>query len=836
MSSYGYFDDEAREYVVTRPDTPLPWLNYLGQDDLFGLCTNTGGGYTFWRDARLRRLTRYRYNDAPYDSVGRYLYVRDGSTVWNPGWKPTKTPLDRYECRHGLGYTRILGARDGVEVELLFFVPPGEDVELWRTTVRNTGGTPKKLSLFSYVEFCLYEALNDMTNFQRTYSIGEVEVEGSAVYHLSEYRERRDHYTVFACTRDIDGFDTSRDAFVGVHNGLHDAAVPLAGACRASIAHGWNPIGSHQIDLRLEPGAEETFAFVLAYVAQADGPKFERTGVPAKDRGRALLSRYAAEGAVDAAFANLREFWDGLLAGFQADCPDPHARRMLNTWNQYQCLTTFNLSRSASFYESGIGRGLGFRDSNQDLLGFVHLIPDRARQRIVDLAATQLSDGTCFHQYQPLTKRGNDEIGGGFNDDQLWLVLSACAYVQETDDTSILDEPVGYADVPDSADSLLHHLETSVAYTLEHLGPHGLPLIGHADWNDCLNLNCFSTDPDESFQTAGDVEGSRAESVMIAGLFLYACRELAALYRHLGRGTDAARLDAACDRMLEAVEKCAWDGEWYVRAFDAAGAPVGSRTCDEGRIFVESQGWCVLGGAGTENGRARRALESVRGQLTSEYGISLVQPAFTRYRPELGEITSYPPGYKENASVFCHNNTWITLAWCALGEGERALETYLAICPSAQEARADTYRGEPYVYAQTIAGPDAPTPGEAKNTWLTGTAAWAFVSLAQGILGIKPDFEGLRIDPCIPRGWGSYRVTRRFRGTEYAIEVSNPDGVCTGVRSLRVDGRALEGTLVPHVPGRERVEVEVVLGRPPEAGTRLESGPAVLAAADEAQS
>jgi cellobiose phosphorylase len=822
---YGYFDDDAREYVVTRPDTPLPWLNYLGQDDLFGLCTNTGGGYAFWRDARLRRLTRYRYNDVPYDSVGRYLYVRDGSTVWNPGWKPTKAPLDRYECRHGLGYTRIVGARDGVEVELLFFVPPGENAELWKTTVRNTGDTSKELSLFSYVEFCLYEALNDMTNFQRTYSIGEVEVEGSAIYHLSEYRERRDHYTLFGCTREIAGFDTSRDAFVGVHNGLHEAAVPFAGAARSSIAHGWNPIGSHQVALRLEPGAEESFAFVLAYVEQGDAPKFERPGVADKERGRALLAKYAADGAVDDAFAAVQRFWSDLLAGFQADCPDPHASRMLNTWNQYQCLATFNLSRSASFYESGIGRGLGFRDSNQDLLGFVHLIPDRARQRILDLAATQLSDGTCFHQYQPLTKRGNDAVGGDFYDDHLWLVLSACAYVKETGDVSILDEPVGYADTPGSGESLLHHLETSVAYTLEHRGEHGLPLIGHADWNDCLNLNCFSTEPDESFQTAGDVEGSRAESAMIAGLFLYACRELAALYRHLGQADDATRTDRRRALMLAAVEESAWDGEWYVRAFDAAGAPVGSSACEEGRIFVESQGWCVLGGAGRENGRARTALESVHEHLSTDYGIVLLQPAYTRYHPELGEITSYPPGYKENAGVFCHSNTWITLAWCALGEGERALETYLAICPSGQESRIETYRSEPYVYAQMIAGPDAATPGEAKNSWLTGTAAWAFVSISQGMLGVKPDYAGLRIDPCIPGDWRSYRVTRRFRGTVYEIAVSNPDGVCGGVRSLKVDGREVEGNLVPPAPGREKVVVEVVLGQPTEARTTTRSRP-----------
>ena len=811
--TYGYFDDDAREYVIIRPDTPLPWLNYLGQEELFGVCTNTGGGYTFWRDARLRRLTRHRYNNVPYDLGGRCIYVRDGTTVWNPGWQPTKTPLDRYECRHGLGYTRIVGEKDGVEVELLFFVVPGENVELWRTTVRNKSDEPRSLTLFSYVEFCFYEALNDMTNFQRTYSIGEVEVEGSAIYHTTEYRERRDHYTLFGCTREIAGFDTSRDVFVGVHNGLHEAVVPFAGAARSSVAHGWNPVGSHQLDVHLAARGEESFAFVLAYVEQGDEPKFERPGVANKERGRALLARFRHEGAVDDAFASLRTFWRDLLSGFQAECPEPNARRMLNTWNQYECMTTFNLSRSASFYETGIGRGMGFRDSNQDLLGFVHLVPGRARQRILDLAATQLADGTCFHQYQPLTKRGNAEIGGGFNDDHLWLILSTCAYVKETGDTSILDERVGYADTPGSGESLLHHLETSIAYTLGHRGDHGLPLIGHADWNDCLNLNCFSTEPDEPFQTAGDIEGSRAESVMIAGLFLYACRELAGLYRHLGRPEEATQVDLRYADMHAVVEKHAWDGAWYLRAFDASGATVGSHECEEGKIFVESQGWCVLGGAGGDNGRARRALESVHEHLFTEHGVVLLQPAYSRYHLELGEISSYPPGSKENAGVFCHANTWITLGWCLLGEGDRALEYYLATCPSAHEDRIDTYRAEPYVYAQTIAGPDAATPGEAKNSWLTGTAAWSFVTISQGILGIKPDYAGLRVDPCIPRAWRSYRVTRRFRGVVHEISVENPDGVCSGVRSLTVDGRGVEGNLVPLVPGRERVEVAVVLGR-----------------------
>jgi cellobiose phosphorylase len=800
---YGAFDDAAREYVIRRPDTPLPWLNYLGQDDLFGLCTNTGGGYTFWRDARFRRLTRYRYNDVPFDSVGRYLYVHDGGSVWNPGWKPTKTALDRYECRHGLGYTRLLGAKDGIEVELCFFVPPGDDVEVWRTTVRNTGGGAKALRIFSFVEFCLYEALDDMTNFQRTYSIGEVDVRrsGAAIFHTTEFRERRDHVTLFGCTRGVSGFDTSRDAFAGAHNGLHEAAVPFAGCATGSVAHGWNPVGSHQVDLRLEPGTEETFSFLLAYVDEG-GTK----------AGLELLDRYSDRATVDHSLARLAAFWDELLSRFQVECPDPHLGRMLNTWNQYQCMATFNLSRSASLFETGIGRGIGFRDSNQDVLGFVHLIPDRARQRILDLAGTQLSDGACFHQYQPLTRQGNAEIGGGFYDDHLWLILSACAYVKETGDTSILSESVGYADTPGSAEDLLHHLETSIAYTLSHLGPHGLPLIGHADWNDCLNLNCFSTEPNESFQTAGDVEGSVAESVMVAGLFLFAARELAGLYRHLERPTDAGRVERARDELLATVEAVAWDGDWYVRAFDAEGRPVGSRVCDEGQIFVESQAWCLLGGAGSNDGRARSALESVAERLATPDGIVLLQPAYSRYRVELGEISSYPPGYKENASIFCHTNPWITLCWCLLGEGDRALETYLAICPSTREDRIDTYRSEPYVYAQTIAGPDAATPGEAKNSWLTGTAAWTFVSAAQGLLGIVPDYAGLRIDPCIRGGWDGFRVTRRFRGTVYEIDVRNPGGAGHGIRSLAVDGRELDGNVVPPQAGPGPVRVDVVLG------------------------
>ena len=805
---YGRFDDAAREYVITRPDTPLPWLNYLGQDDFFGLCTNCAGGYTFWRDAKLRRLTRYRYNNMPMDLGGRYLYVRDGDTVWNPSWKPTRTPLDRYECRHGLGYTRITGEKDGVEVEMLFFIPPGETAEVWQTTVRNKSATRKSLKLFSFVEFCLFEALNDMTNYQRTYSIGEVEVAGSCIFHKTEFRERRNHYALFGCTRKIDGYDTSRDAFVGVHNGMQDPKAVLAGACTDSIAHGWNPVGAHQINLDLGPGASETFAFILAYVDQEELPKYDAPYVMNKSRGLDLVARYGKPGAIDEAFRSLGKFWSDLLGNLQINTPCDHLDRMVNTWNQYQCISTFNLSRSASLFETGIGRGMGFRDSNQDLLGFVHMIPSRARQRILDIAATQLSDGTCYHQYQPLTKKGNAEVGGDFYDDHLWLVLSTCAYIKESGDFSILDAPVGYADTPGSGETLLHHLETSIAYTMDKRGPHGLPLIGHADWNDCLNLNCFSTEPNESFQTAGDVKGSNAESVMIAGLFLYAARDFAELYTAMGKKADAARITAKRDEMMSVVEKQAWDGAWYRRAYDAAGKPVGSAENEEGKIFIESQAWCVLGGAGSDNGRAAQAMESVHRELFTPDGIILQQPPYATYHVELGEVSSYPPGYKENAGIFCHNNTWIHLAWCLLGDGDRALEYYLSICPSAKEAKIETYRCEPYVYAQMIAGRDAATPGEAKNSWLTGTAAWTFVVATQGILGIRPGYNGLQIDPCIPSDWPEFRARRNFRGATYDITVRNPRGTSKGIRSLTVDGKKIEGNVAPTAPEGATVTVE----------------------------
>ncbi|MEM2087979.1 MAG: glycosyl transferase [Thermoproteota archaeon] len=813
--SYGYFDDEAREYVVTRPDTPTPWINYLGQEDYFAMISNTAGGYSFYRDARYRRITRYRYNSVPLDQPGKYIYLRNVETgeYWSPTWQPVKKSLNRYECRHGLGYTRISSAYQGVETKITFFVPLGEAMEAWRVEIRNTGSKPVELQMFSYVEFCFWDALDDMTNFQRNLSIGEVEVEDSVIYHKTGYRERRNHFAFFACSEPLAGFDTSREAFLGAYRSLENPIVVEEGKSRNSIAHGWAVIGSHHVMLRLAPGESREVVFLLGYAENPEDEKFAAPGVINKARVKSVLEKYLNPGELDKSFQELKNYWEGLLSKYFVETADEDVNRMVNVWNPYQCMATFNLSRSASLYESGIGRGIGFRDSNQDLLGFVHMVPERARERILDLAATQLLDGGAYHQYQPLTKRGNKEIGSGFNDDPLWLVLSVAAYIKETGDFSILDEPVVYENTPGTEQPLYEHLARALQYTLNRLGPHGLPLIGHADWNDCLNLNCLSTTPEESFQTAPDrTDGKTAESVFIGGLFTLAAREMASIAAHIGRSDDAAKYLKLAEEMAGRVLEHGWDGEWFLRAYDAFGVKVGSKECDEGRIYIEPQGICVMAGIGLGDGRAVKALDSVWKHLATSHGIVLHQPAYTRYRVNLGEISSYPPGYKENASIFCHTNPWIMIAETIVGRGDRAFDYYKRICPSAREAISHIHRCEPYVYAQMIAGPDAPTFGEAKNSWLTGTAAWNLVAITQWILGVRPSYDGLIVDPCIPRDWSGFRVTRVYRGAKYVIEVRNDGHVCRGVKQMIVDGKPVGGNIIPIFSDGATHTVTVVMG------------------------
>lgn len=809
---YGYFDDINREYVITTPKTPYPWINYLGNSEYFVLISNTMGGYSFYRDAKLRRITRYRYNNVPLDSNGKYFYINDNGVIWNPGWQPVQTELDGYECRHGMNYTKIKSSKNGLQTEILSFVPLNENAEIHKLKIKNISGEKKSFSLFSFVEWNLWNALDDMTNFQRNFNTGEVEVKDSVIYHKTEYRERRNHFAFYSVNVPINGFDTDRESFVGLYNGLHKPDAVFENKSRNSIAHGWSPIASHKIDIELPPDEENELVFLLGYVENPENEKWESDGVINKKRALELIEKFDTTAKVKQAFDELKSYWDNLLSVFTVQSGDEKLDRMVNIWNQYQCMITFNMSRSASYFESGIGRGMGFRDSNQDLIGFVHQIPERARQRILDLAATQLENGGAYHQYQPLTKKGNNEIGGNFNDDPLWLILSVTSYIKETGDFTILDENVPFDNDESKAKPLFEHLTRSFNYTVNNLGQHGLPLIGRADWNDCLNLNCFSTNPDESFQTTENKTDGQAESVFIAAMFILYGEEYVRLCEITGRKEEAERASKHVEKMREAMDNYGWDGEWFLRAYDYFGEKVGSKENEEGKIFIEPQGFAVMAGVGIEDGRARKALDSVDKYLNCDYGIVLNNPPFTKYYINLGEISTYPPGYKENAGIFCHNNPWVMIAETKLGNGDKAFEYYKKIAPSYLEEISDLHRTEPYVYAQMIAGKDAAKPGEAKNSWLTGTAAWNFYAISQYILGVRPDYYGLVIDPCIPKDWQGFTVRRKFRNKEFNIMVENPNRVSKGVKELYLNGERIDGNTIPLEIASDKNEVKVILG------------------------
>ena len=822
---FGHFDDKNREYVITSPRTPYPWINYLGTQGFFSLISNTAGGYSFYKDARLRRITRYRYNNVPIDMGGRYFYIKDGDTIWNPGWSPVKTELDSYECRHGMGYTIITGRKNGLKAEATFLVPQNYDGEVQQLVLTNESGSAKTFKLWSFAEWCLWDAQDDCTNFQRNFSTGRVEVVGSTIYHKTEYRDRRDHFAFYTVNDSIDGYDTDRDSFIGLYNGFHNPQAVLDGKANNSFADGWSPIASHYKEITLAAGESKTLVFILGYVEMPAAEKFEADGKTInKVKSNAMIEKYNTPEKVAAGLAELRETWDKLLGILNVDTPDDKVNRMVNIWNQYQCMVTFNLSRSASYFESGIGRGMGFRDSNQDVLGFVHQIPDRARERIIDIASTQFPDGGCYHQYQPLTKKGNADIGGDFSDDPLWLILSVSAYIKETGDWSILDEMVPYDNDMSVAQPMLEHLKVSFYHIVNNLGPHGLPLAMRADWNDCINLSCYSDTPGESFQTYTNpkfkAEGGYskvAESAFVGALFTYAGPNYVQILNHLGKTDEAAQAQAEIDKMKKVMMDSAWDGDWFLRAYDAEGKKMGSKECEEGQIFIEPQGFAIMSDIDAE--ASKKTLKAIDERLNTQYGLVLNNPAFTKYYIQYGEISTYPGGYKENAGIFTHNNAWIICAAAYAGEGDQAFKYYSEIAPAFTEETSDIHKTEPYVYGQMIGGKDAGADigkqgdnfGQGKNSWLTGTAAWNMVAISQYILGIAADFDGLKIDPSIPHEWDGMKATRQFRGATYDITVKNPNHVCKGVKSMTVDGKAVDGNVIPVMDGGKHT-VEVVLG------------------------
>ena len=826
---YGHFDDAAKEYVIETPATPLPWINYLGNKDFFSLISNTGGGYSFYKDAKLRRVTRYRYNNVPADNGSRcyYLSLMDSDSAdakpvetWSPTFLPCKTPLDSYKCRQGIGYTVFEASKRGIESKLTAFVPLHTNAEINRLDVTNTTDEPAVIDVTGSVEWCLWNAVDDSSNFQRNLSTGEVEIEretdATLLYHKTEFKERRNHYAFYGVNAPVVGFDTSRDEFLGQFNGWDTPQVIAEGKAHDSMAHGWFPIAANRVRLELQPGETASLVFMLGYIEVAKDQKWEdpndpaKVGIINKKPAHELFRRFATVEQVEAALKELNSYWSELLTTYSVDSGDEKLDRMVNIWHQYQCMVTFNMSRSASYYESGMGRGMGFRDSNQDLLGFVHLIPERARERIIDIASTQMEDGSAWHQYQPLTKKGNADIGGGFNDDPLWLVAGVYAYLAETGDVSILTEPVPFNNVEGSEQPLLEHLRRSVNFTITHKGPHGIPLIGRADWNDCLNLNCFSDTPGESFQTVENNDTGVAESVFIGGMF---ASQYADILEHYGRlagmsdaeiASEAASVRAEIGQVSKAVKTAGWDGEWFVRAYDAYSRKVGTHEDTEGQIYIEPQGMCVMAGIGLDDGKAQQALKSVKERLTCDWGTAILAPAYSTYRIELGEISSYPRGYKENGGIFCHNNPWISIANAIAGNDDEAFAVYQRNCPAYVEDKSDVRKVEPYVYCQMVAGPEAATPGEGKNSWLTGTAAWTFVDVSQYLLGVRPTLDGLAIEPHLPERFDQLTVTRVFRGVTYRIAMKR-----TGERTVSVDGAKIGGNVVPALSDAKSVDVEV---------------------------
>ncbi|MDR2571971.1 MAG: glycosyl transferase, partial [Oscillospiraceae bacterium] len=707
--------------------------------------------------------------------------------------------------RHGMGYTVFESSKNNLESELTCFVPVKDNCEINRLVLKNNSDTKKEINIVSAIEFCLWNAADDGTNFQRNYNIGEVEVENNVIYHKTEYRERRNHYAFYSVNQNAAGYDTDLDTFLGKFNDYVSPQAVTNGKSGNTIAHGWSPIACHRLEYTLLPEDEIEIIFVLGYIELPKEEKWDgaaANGVINKRPARELISKYDSSESVKAELAALAEHWDNLLGKFVAETGDEKIDRMVNIWNQYQCMTTFNMSRSASYYESGQGRGMGFRDSCQDLLGFVHMVPERARERILDIAAIQFENGGAWHQYQPLTKRGNADAGMGFNDDPLWLIGCTYAYISETGDYSILDEPVPFENVAGSEKPLFDHLRASFNYTLNNLGPHNLPLIGRADWNDCLNLNCFSDEPGESFQTCANIE-SQAESVFIAGMFVFYGKQFAQLCLKRGNTDEAQKAEVSVKKMSDTILAHGWDGKWFLRAYDSNGDKVGSSECNDGKIFIEPQGMCVMAGVGAKTGQAKKALAAAKEHLTFEYGSCLVYPAYKEYHLNLGEISSYPPGYKENGSVFCHNNPWLSIAETVVGNADEAFEIYRRTCPAYIEDISDVHRTEPYGYSQTIAGKESQSPGEAKNSWLTGTAAWTFVNVSQYLLGILPELDGLRINPCLPERYDNIRIKREFRGATYDISFTRSDD-----KGLWVDGEKVESGIVPVASPNTVIKVE----------------------------
>jgi len=782
---YGSFDDARREYVIDNPDTPMSWVNYLGTSGYCGIISNNAAGYAFKDSAKSGRFLRFRFNSVPADRPGRYIYLRDDATgdFWSASWQPVGKPLDQYQtvCRHGLGYSTFDSEYDGVTSSLRIFVPIDKHFEIWETTVTNTGDRPRELSIFAYAEFCFWDMMQDLTNFQYILYTCRMAYADDIVDYSTLLWPSREPKGFLASTQPVVSFDTDRDVFLGQYR---DEGRPKAierGECFGSIAQGGTPCGALQNKVTLQPG--ETYR--VCYICGIGD---------AKTVGQECKARFSDPAQVEEEFKGVKRYWEGHLGRYQCETPSAVVNSMVNVWNQYQCMTTFNWSRSASFNEAGGRDGLGFRDTNQDTLGAVHMTPTRVRAKLVDLLRGQYADGAAMHSLQPLewTQGKHNLQPDVFSDDHLWLLLSIPSYIRETGDFGFLDEVVEFAD--DGEATVLEHLCRALEFSNTHLGPHGFLLGLRADWNDCINLR------------------GKGESMFSTFLFLKGIEELEELTAQIGKTEVAAPWLKVRSEMRDKVDRLAWDGDWYLRGFLDSGKKLGGHASEQSFIFINSQTWAVIGGVGSRD-RAVKAMDSLHKYLATEHGIVINYPAFQNEDIEIGAVTSFPPGLKENAGIFCHANTWGVVAEGLLGRGEEAMKLYLSFLPAAKNDIADTYTMEPYAYSQFITGKEHSCHfGRARNSWLTGTASWGFVSISQYILGVRADYDGLVVSPTIPADWDGFKIRREFRGAVYDIEVRNPDHVCHGVKSFKVDGVETSGNKAPLAAAGKTLKVEVVLG------------------------
>jgi N,N'-diacetylchitobiose phosphorylase len=777
---YGHFDVENKEYVITRPDTPVPWMNYLHNDEYCALISNNAGGYSFHLSARDKRLLRYRLNNVPLDRPGRYLYLKNTETgdYWSTAWQPVLKDLKDYktETRHGFGYTRITSEYKGVSTDTLYVVPINDNLELWQLKVTNNTKKAVELQLYSYAELCLFAALNDMSNFQYTFNIAKCYMKDNTIHHTTML-ETAGHYAFFTANRTFETFDCQREKFIGLYNSEANPQAVLNGKCSGSTADGGNPVAGTQMTLTLKPGQTQTITYIFGTAKSIAA-------------GKTLSAKYKKAGAVDKVMVDLKKKWDDVLGLFQVQTPDDDVNLSLNQWNAYQAHTTFAMSRGPSIWEGGIGRGMGFRDSNQDMLGVMHAVPEKAKKLIRDLAKNQFKNGTAYHQFFRLTGEGD---GTGYSDDALWIMLSTTAYLKETGDFKFLNEKLEWADGGKA--TLYDHLRMPLEYTFHNTGFYGIPQMGFADWNDTLQIN-------------GPKPGV---SVWVAQFFVKCARDFAQVADWVGKKADAAKYRKMADEMARRVDKSCWDGAWYTMAVDGWGTMLGSKKCKDGQVYLNTQTWAVISGAAPAD-RAEKCMDAVKDRLDSDYGIALLVPGYKHFSPRLGGISTFPPGLKENGGIFCHANTWAAVAEAMLGRAENAFKYYKQLIPPTKDKIQDIHQAEPYIYAQSIASKEHRDFGLARNSWLTGTCSWSYVSGTQFILGVRPDYKGLLVDPCIPNFWEGYSVTRRFRGADYHINVMNPNRVSKGVVSMTVNGKYVEGNVIPPQKGKKSVQVEVVLG------------------------